>query len=457
MTQLRFVWVIAAAAAGCGGHDGPCDPDCDDGQVCEQVTGSSTPACFAPVELHGRVLDLSSPTHAGIAGARVVAVDVNGAAVSGVAISAADGTYALQVPIERSADGTPAALSVTLRTDAAGYESFPGTIRQPLPIDVATAMMMNGNYVVKSSLTDVGLLARAGAAAGALHGHVEVPADHAGVLVVAELAGKGSAVVAARDGDYAIFNLAPGHYTVTAYAHGHVYAPAERDVAADTKLDLKLSADMPGSLSGSISQVNGGSATGTSVVAFVESTFDPMTGRGVTPPGIRAPASGPPNITGAFTIDGVPPGKYVVVAAFENDGLVRDPDHCISGTADVHVQVAAGQAAVAGSFKVTGALAVMRPGAMQAEAATTAPTLTWADDSSEDQYTVDVFDALGQQVWNTTIPGVSGGTPSVAYAGPMMPGMYYQFRVTSTNTRNGATCELSRTEDLRGVFYVPSP
>jgi hypothetical protein len=35
--------------------------------------------------------------------------------------------------------------------------------------------------------------------------------------------------------------------------------------------------------------------------------------------------------------------------------------------------------------------------------------------------------------------------------------LYYQFRVTSTKTQGGAgatTCELSRTEDLRGVFYV---
>jgi len=273
--------------------------------------------------------------------------------------------------------------------------------------------------------------------------------------VVAEVAGKGSAVIAARDGDYKIFNLDAGHYTVTAYARGHVYSSAEVDVAADVKLDLTLSSAAPGSLTGQIDRVDGGTGTGTSVVAFVESTFDPTTGRGVPPPGLRAPETGPPSITGAFAIDGVPPGKYVVVAAFENDDLVRDPDHCISGTADVHVQVTAGQPAAAGTFKVTGALAVMSPGATQAEAVTAAPTLTWADDASEEHYVVEVFDAFGQRVWTTTISGVSGGTPAVAYGGPMTPGMYYQFRVTSTKT-NGAstTCELSRTEDLRGVFYV---
>lgn len=448
------------AAAACGGSNGPCDPvgqtGCDNGKVCEEVAGSNAPACFAPVELRGRVLDLAS--NAGIAGARVVAVDVNGAAASGVAITASDGGYRLQVPAQRGADGAPGAFPVTLRADAAGYLSFPGTIRQPLPVDVATAVAMNGSYVVQSSLTDVGLIAHAGGT-GAIHGRVEVPDDGVGVLVVAEAPGQGSAVIAARDGDYAIFNLAAGHYAVTAYARGHVYAPAEIDVTGNAKLDLALSTAAPGTLSGQVSIVDaGGGGSATSVVAFVESTFDPATGRGVPPPGLRAPSSGPPSITGAFTIDGVPPGKYVVVAAFENDGLVRDPDHCIAGTADVHVQVSAGQTAAIGTFKVTSALAVMAPGATQAEAVTAAPTLRWADDSSEDHYTVEVFDAFGQRVWNTTIAGVSGGTPSVPYGGPMTPGMYYQFRVTSTKTTGGSgapTCELSRTEDLRGVFYVP--
>lgn len=461
MTKSSLGLAIVVAMAACGGDDGPCDPvaqsGCDDGKVCEKVADSETPECFAPVELRGRVLDLGKGT--GIAGARVVAVDVNGAAASGVAISGADGAYALQVPAQRSADGLPGALPVTLRADAAGYQSFPGTLRQPLPVDVATAVSMSGVYVIQSSLTDIGLIARSGGT-GAIHGHVQVADDHPGVLVVAEAAGKGSSVIAARDGDYKIFNLDAAHYTVTAYARGHVYGSAEVDVSGDVKADLALTADTPGSLSGQISIVNGGSGTKTSIVAFVESTFDPVTGRGAPPPGIRAPLTGAPDVTGAFTIEGIPPGRYVIVAAFENDNLVRDPDHCISGTADVHAQVTAGQpTAIGTTFKVTGALDVVSPGAMQAEAVTTAPALRWADDSSEENYVVEVFDAFGQRVWNTTIAGVSGGSPMIAYGGPMASGMYYQFRVTSTRTQGSGptamTCEIARTEDLRGVFFVP--
>jgi hypothetical protein len=36
---------------------------------------------------------------------------------------------------------------------------------------------------------------------------------------------------------------------------------------------------------------------------------------------------------------GVPDGKYVALAAFENDGLVRDPDTSIGGTQIVHLTV----------------------------------------------------------------------------------------------------------------------
>ncbi|MEO7093103.1 MAG: carboxypeptidase-like regulatory domain-containing protein, partial [Polyangiales bacterium] len=243
---------MCALLVGCGGDDSPCDPvaqsGCDDGAVCEQVSGGEA-TCFAPVLIRGRVIDLG--TSAGVAGARVVAVDINGAAMSGVAVSGADGKYALTLPAQRAEDGTPAAFPVSLRADAAGYESFPGTLRQALPIDTATAIIDGDGYVVTSTLTDIGLFGSTVAAAGSIRGHAAVPDDHAGILVVAEAAGVGHAVIAARDGDYQIFNLPAGHYTVTAYSLGHVYAALEVDVAsAAVAADLALSADSAGTLTG---------------------------------------------------------------------------------------------------------------------------------------------------------------------------------------------------------------
>jgi hypothetical protein len=462
----RLCLGIVALLFACGKDEETCNPvansGCEDDQVCEVVQGGE-PACFGALEVRGKVIDLA--TDAGVSGARIVAVDVNGAAASGVAISASDGTYALVIPATRNADGTlAAAFSVTLRADAAGYDSFPGVVRQPLPLDLATAVLTEEKLVLQSAVTDIGMIADPGAGAGSISGTVDVPEDGVGVLVVAETTTGpqtiGSAVIAARDGGYEIFNLQPGRYVVTAYAVGHVYGTAELDVAAANvdAANIPLTADAPGTITGSVSIVNGGGASATSIVAFVESTFDPVTGRGVPPPGLRAPRTGVPDVTGAFTLEGVPPGRYVLVAAFENDGLVRDPDTCIAGTDDIHIAVTAGGTVTPEGFKITGALAIMSPGANGAEMVTGAPTFKWEDDSGEDEYIVEVFDAFGQLVHTKTIPGVSGGDPTLAYDGPALEsGMFYQWRATSLKTSGGGggACELSRTEDLKGVFFLP--
>lgn len=461
--QACLVAVAILALGACGGDDETCDPvaqsGCDEG-VCAVIEGGE-PICTDPVYLDGRVFELTSG--GAIDGARVVALDVNRAPQSRVAISGADGTYRLEIPIVRNADGSPRTTDVSLRADAAGYQSFPSGLRRALPLDVATAVHGDGAWVLTSALTDVGLLPLpAGSGTGTLSGNVEVPADHAGVMVVAETTtgtGRiGVDAIADRDGSYAVFNLPAGSFEVAAYARGHVYTPGTVELAggASATLDLALADAAPSTLSGQVSIVNGGGASATSVVVFVESTFDEVLMRGAAPPGLRAPEPGlAPNVSGAFSIAGVPPGRYVVLAAFENDLLVRDPDSCIAGTDIVHIAVDGSTADVtlSESFKITGALGILEPA--PDTAVTGAPTFRWEDDSSEDVYVVQVLDSFGVEVWSTEIPGVSGGTPEVAYAGPALtPGMYYQVRITSARDGAGGRCEISQSEDLAGVFFV---
>ena len=142
---------------------------------------------------------------------------------------------------------------------------------------------------------------------------------------------------------------------------------------------------------------------------------------------------------------------YVALAAFENDALVRDPDTSIGGTEIQHLTVAGGDVTVP-AFKITGALAVISPGADGAEPVSGAPvTLTWEDDSSEDSYAVVVYDALGNLAWEGTATDPGGNAPVTAeFPGPLEPGMYYQFRVTSI--KDGVP--ISSTEDLKGVFFA---
>jgi len=446
---------LASTLAACGGDDSTtCDPaaqtGCDNGLVCENVAGGGTPACFAPLVVRGRVFDLADDS--AIAAARVVPLDENGAPAGSVAVSASDGSYELRLPATRDAAGVPAAGHITLRADAGGFQSFPSGIRQALPVDTTTAVEQDGKLVVASALTDLGLLGlAAGAGAASLAGHVALPAPGAGVLVVAEAGAAGFTAVADRHGDFAMFNLPAGDYAVSAYAQGASWAPASVTLAAaqDGRVDLALDARTLGTVDGTVQLVNSGGASVTSVLLVVESTFDENLARGCTPPGLRVA-----DVSSAYHFTGVPEGRYVVLAAFENDTLVRDPDTAIGGTSILHIQVTGGQVTSVDGFKITGALAILGPGADAPEAITGTPTFHWQDDSSEDTYDVVVFDAFGQMTWQTQIPGVSGQDPELVYAGPALePGMYYQLRVTSL--KNGVP--LSRSEDLRGVFFLPSP
>lgn len=440
---MRLLFVLALLPA-CGKRD-ECEPldesGCADGEVCEEVEGGE-PACFAPLAIEGRVFDLG--TEDPVEGARVVAMDANGAPRSAVGVTDAEGGYRIAVPSRRDEDGNPVGDTVTLRADAAGYQPFPSGVRVALPVDTSEAEETDDGYALANGATDVGLVEMPeGTGTGAIAGVCEVPAEGAGVLVVAG----GATGVADRDGAYAIFNLDPGSHTVTAYATGVNYAPATVEVEADAtaQADLSIADTETATLSGTVQIVNAPGGSVTSVILVEASTFDDVLARGEMPPGLRAAG-----VSGSFSIAGVPRGDWVVLAAFENDGLVRDPDPSIGGTQIQYVTVSDDAPVAVEGFKVTEALRILSPGADGEEQVGDAPTLSWVDDSSEDAYQVSVYDAFGRLVWETPTDRATGSDPAIGYAGPALePGMYYQLRVTSFK----AGAPITQSEDLKGVFY----
>lgn len=453
---------LIALAAGCSSGDSTCDPvaqtGCDEGLVCEEVVGTD-PGCFEPVVVRGSVFNLADD--GAIEGATVVALDANRAPASSVATTDLSGNYEIQVARQRDTDGNPVGGDVTLRADAAGFQTFPSGVRQPLPIDLSAPVAVDGLLVVQNAATDVGLVALpSGAGINEIFGNVEVPPTNAGVLVVAETASgsgaRGFTAIAGRAGTYRIFNLPDGDFSVTAYAKGVSYAAQTVSLGGgeDMQVDLALSEDATGTVSGDVQIVNPGEGDGTSYILVVESTFDDVLARGETPPGLRAPEGTALIGSGSWTIEGVPAGSYKVLGAFENDRLVRDPDFGQGNTEIVRVEVAAGQSVDAPSFKITGALDVIMPGAEGPEEVSGTPVFSWVDDSGEDRYAIEVYDTFGNVLWNNPdIPGSSGSNPQVTYEGsPLQSGMYYQFRVTSFDVNDRP---LSRTEDLKGVFFVP--
>ncbi len=450
--NLIFCGFALVALAACGGDDEEetCNVDsdegCEDGQVCEEVA-SGMPACFAPVQIRGRVFDAAND--AAIAGATVIAVDANGGGQTDVVTTAADGTYSLDVPTPRNVDGTYATEEVTLRVSADGYQTFPTAPRSAVPIDLEMTVDRDGAKVVMNTATDVSLLPLPGGDTGVT---VRGKVDHDlgdGVLVIAEQGDRAVATaLSGSDGSFVLFNVPAGSTELTGYRAGLDVESETVDVGNMDVGDIVLSAGTEGlgTVSGSVNIVNAPGGSLTSVILVVESTFIENAARGEAPPGLRAAG-----ISSAFSIMNVPPGDYVVLAAFENDNLVRDPDTSIGGTQIQHITVM-GNTTLEASFKVTEALAVISPGADGLEVITSVPpTFQWADDSSEDNYEVRVFDAFGAMVHEEKNVPRHTGSGNVEYTwdgADLEPGMVYQFRVLSI--KDGVP--ISATEDLRGVF-----
>jgi hypothetical protein len=499
--RFTLMALAALAAAGCSKSETKktcAQTGCGSGQVCESVAGRD-PVCADPVYVAGRVYDLANADAAtnGLADARVVGQDVDGAPVSTVAISAADGAYEFSVRTPRNADGSPASGTVTLRVDRAGYETFPSGLRTALPIALTTATHGTGRWTVQTAgLTDVGLDAIAGAPAGEIVGSVQLPAS-GGALVVAECGGIAYTAIPGSDGSYAIFNVPNATCDVTAYAKGVNYTPVAGVTvdAAGTNpvtVDLVKSAVPTATVSGSVQFVSSTFWDFTSVLLVVDSTYDAVRIRGIAPPGLSAT-----RVTkGAdWTITGIPDGHYHVLAAFQTDYVVRDPSD-IGGAAVLEFQVVNGvpllmdgttSAARLQGFKITGAVRLTGPIADDTGACTTlaslpsdpatlpvggcttspTPTLAWDTYSSTNVYDVTVVSETGAVVWQAQVDKSAnqvtyGATASpvsatLVAAQPLVAGTTYQVRVKAQTTDPKTTLvtgTLSTSEDLLGVFTV---
>jgi hypothetical protein len=454
----------AKAGEACVPDDESGGRHCESGLACEPTTENGY-VCGAPFVLRGKVID--ALTGDPIPDAVVAALDETGAPIGDAARSDADGNYELEVSALRDPDGELASIvRWTMFSVAVDYVPFPGGVRPAIPVDASAPTEDKDDHdhdiqVVENATTTIALIPADDAHKGGVTVTGKVGGEHpGGTLVVAE----GSIVpapytIADASGAYVLFNVQSSVTTIRGYRRGLELKAATVDPSGDAKVDLEVVAEDEGLavVSGSVNIVNADGGSTTSVVLVPSSVYDEALERGPVPAGLRAPQPPQaPSVSGAFTIDGVPGAEYHVLAAFENDRLVRDPDTSIGGTSLQIVNVpSAGSAAVPESFKITEALAVVGPGADAPETVNGAPTLTWADDSSEDKYEVVVFDALGNKVWeNLDVPRITGsGNVEVAYEGPTMPGMYYQFRATSIKD----DVPISRTEDLRGVFVIAMP
>jgi hypothetical protein len=382
-----------------------------------------------------------------IGGARVLLVDADTGAPAGPSlVTDADGRASARVE--------PGALY--LRVDAAGHHPRPLPGGPAVPVEFAAGS--NPERVVE-------LIPRDGAAGRTLAGVVREGQGVLGaVLVVAE----GPVVRTTftdAEGEFVLFDLPAGAYTVRALLAGHAgeavaaTVPTDADPAA---IELRLDRGGTGSVEGQVSflAVQNGAVRVT--------LQDRASGEAV--PGLSAPVT-----DGTYRVDGVPPGTYIAWAALENElpvGYVMDPDAILKFGLPI-VTVAAG-ASVTQDFDVTGAVQILSP-APAADAlagpvvVSATPTFEWAPYSSADRYFLEVADELGRIAWG----GFDGETPRVevpketvriAYGAvdgtnplALVPGRVYRFRVWAAKADNQDPRGfriISATEEQRGLFEV---
>jgi hypothetical protein len=382
---------------------------CETGLSCDPLVGGEGYVCGTPVTIAGTVIDALSGE--AVDGSRVVALSADGSPVGDVGQTDAEGAYSVVVSAPRNADGSVAEdAKWTLNVSAQGYEAFPGGPRPAVPIFANQV----SDDTVRAANTDVSLLPLADAASRPyqISGSIASPGA-AGTLVVAE----GGLVpapnaIASRSGEFTLFNVPSGTFEVKGYKRGQQLEPTAAVVEASIEgVTLEASSVALGNVSGNVNIVNAPGGSLTSVVLVPQSVFDTTLERGPIPLGLRAPGLPEvPSISGQFSFDQVPLGDYVVLAAFENDSLVRDPDSSIGGTSLQSVSVAEGESVSMGeSFKITEHLAIVGPGAETPEIVTGQVVFRWTDDSSEYRYELELYTALGELIWeNRAVASVSG-------------------------------------------------
>jgi len=273
--------------------------------------------------------------------------------------------------------------SYYVRLARQGFEPVPPRDIPPLPITViAGAGSDNSFQMFPSSLPNGGAIS-----GKVTSGGKAMP----GVLVVAESGTTSLSGLSDQAGDYFVYNLVPGTYSVKAWVAGYSSTIDTVAVAPGTEqtgVTLSLTAGQVGTVSGHITFL---ATTNTEVDVAL---LNPATHEVV--PGLNAGTSG-----GNYSIPNVPFGTYLARATYRNDGKVMDPDWIIKN-GEPYVSVAA--AAMARDFSVTGGVTLASPTNI---AASTQPVdvgahglvFAWSQYASADNYVIEVTDQSGRVIW----------------------------------------------------------
>ncbi len=466
--SLRAFALMVVMALGCGEVEtAPCTPGltagCNAGEIC--ALAGLAPTCVAPVILRGTVKDTLGVA---VTGARVTALDSQQIAV-GVATSNELGIWEMEFLFDRDEAGTPLlGGSVTLRVDAAGFQSFPVAPRVGAVVALEGAVLSESGelWSMASEATDVELVQLAGDSSGfvRIEGRVEFE-EPSGVLVAAVVGGSGiSTAWSGPDGSFTLFNVpADAEGEIVGYRGGARFSAVVLEDAISGSAEALLTGSKAGvgSVAGDMMMTNVPTGSKTSVALVPAALFDAQTGRAEVPFGLTV--SG---VSRYFRMGGVAPGEWVVIPSLENDGLTVPPS-ATGGAGDyptIVVEESSGETTVLHkAIEVTQALSLHSPGVHGLELVESMPMeLSWARDGLAKGYVVFVTDSFGnvvEQIGDLIAEESAVGNKVTTVWSPdkLRAGMVYQVQVRSWQGDYWNRTFIRQTESMRGVFlYRPN-
>jgi hypothetical protein len=342
-----------------------------------------------------------------------------------------------------------------------GYTPVPVAGMEAVPFSITVGVTTDVTYELLPASVDNG---------GFITGTVTASsAAIAGALVVAENVdlGVGYSSVTDGNGDYAIYNVPAGSYTVKAYIAGYNSSSPAATVAEGIEtpeVNVQLEGGASGVLTGTVRNI---AAENKDVDV---SLVHPLTKE--TIPGLVTSS-----VSSAYQIDNIPNGTYIARATYRNDSRVMDPDRIAKFGEPIVVYTSGNTIQL--TFDITGSVTLKTPtnaatSVVPVEITSTTPTFEWNAYSSTSDYIIEVIDAAtGAVVWggfdksgelpvkNIVIPSsqksIVFNSDGNAQIGALVPGRVYRWRIfASKNDQNSSTgwTLISASEDQVGLFKV---
>jgi hypothetical protein len=402
----------------------------------------------APVvgTLKGLITDAS--TTDALAEATITVFNANDNSPVSSILTGIDGNFTIELP-----EG-----NYFIKVSKQGYISVPAPSLSAVPFSIVIGQTTERNVsMFASNDSDIGFISGKITSGGT---------GVAGALVIGENGVSAFSGVSDKDGNYKIFNVKSGTYSVSGWLGGYNSDQVQASVSQGTEttdINILLTGNAAGTLSGQVKNIAAGNIDVD--VALVH----PITRE--TIPGLTGKT-----VTQLYTLTNIPDGTYIARATFENDDRVMDPDR-IFKFGEPEVTIAGSSETI--DFDITLSISLIEP---NNEASTTAPveikattpSFVWTPYSSTSDYVIEVTDATSgviiwggfdqsgaQPVKNIVIPSSQtsiafneDGNASVAQ---LEVGKVYRWRVfASKNDQNSPTgwTLISASEDQRGLIKI---